>query len=158
MGNASALGTGSLTIFGGALVNGTPNALTLAGSLAQTWAGDFAVAGNASLNLGAAPVLVTQDLTLTVNTPVLEVGGTLFGSATLTKAGNGTLILTGQNALSGGIRVLGGTVLLNSGSSVGAAALQTPHAPSSARRRCVSPHNRTDGNEDDQLALTIDNF
>ncbi|MCX8512463.1 MAG: autotransporter-associated beta strand repeat-containing protein, partial [Chthoniobacteraceae bacterium] len=119
LGSPSALGSGTLTILGGNLGNAYPGALTLSGSLNQIWSGNFAVNGAFALNTGVGPVSIPNALTVTVNAPLFEVDGIVSGSATLTKAGNGTLLLAGQNTLTGNLNVIGGTLLVNSPAGAG---------------------------------------
>ncbi|MEI7773194.1 MAG: autotransporter-associated beta strand repeat-containing protein, partial [Verrucomicrobiota bacterium] len=119
LGSPSALGSGTFTILGGNLGNASPGALTLSGSLNQIWSGNFAVNGAFALNTGVGPVSIPNALTVTVNAPLFEVDGIVSGSATLTKAGNGTLLLAGQNTLTGNLNVIGGTLLVNSPAGAG---------------------------------------
>ncbi|NBV35025.1 MAG: hypothetical protein EBR81_14845, partial [Proteobacteria bacterium] len=119
LGSPSALGSGTLTILGGNLGNAYPGALTLSGSLNQIWSGNFAVIGAFALNTGVGPVSIPAALTVTVDVPLFEVDGIVSGSATLTKAGNGTLLLAGQNTLTGNLNVIGGTLLVNSPAGAG---------------------------------------
>ena len=52
--NASALGTGPLTILGGTIGNSSGAAVVLSNNNTQLWNGDFTFAGPNDLNLGAA--------------------------------------------------------------------------------------------------------
>ena len=52
LGNASALGTGTLTINAGTIDNTSGGAMQLSNSIPQVWAGNFTFAGSNSLDLG----------------------------------------------------------------------------------------------------------
>jgi autotransporter-associated beta strand protein len=71
--------------------------------------GSFAFAGSSSLDFGTGPVsLGTLTPTITVSNNTLEFDGTISGTAGLTKAGAGTLLLTAANAYTGNTTVNGG--------------------------------------------------
>ncbi|MFZ4768211.1 MAG: autotransporter-associated beta strand repeat-containing protein, partial [Roseimicrobium sp.] len=119
IGNASALGTGTLVISGGTLDNTSGAALTLSGNNAQTWGGDFTFTGTSSLNLGTGAVTLGANRQVTVSGSTLTVGGAITDGASsfsLTKAGVGTLVLTGNNDFDGGL-VMGAGVLTLSGAN-----------------------------------------
>ena len=107
--NANALGSGALTITGGSLDN-TSGGVVLANNT-QNWNGDFTFNGTQSLNLGSGAVTLGSSRTLTVNAGTLTVGGTISDGGngySLTKAGPGTLVLSGNGNFSGGMIVNGG--------------------------------------------------
>jgi autotransporter-associated beta strand protein len=123
----SAIGTGALTIYGvgAARIDNTSGGdVTLQPTIAQTWSGDFTYVGSAnSLNLGTGGVTLVSNRTVTVSAQTLTVGGVIGGGFGLTKAGSGTLTLSGNNTFTGGVTLQVGT--LNIG-SVGVAATSGP--------------------------------
>lgn len=109
--NASAIGTGTFNIHGGAIDNTSGAAITLGTNNAQTWSGDFAFSGTNNLNLGTGAVALTADRTVTTNGKTLTVGGVISGATFgITKAGPGELVLTGANSYTGATNVSGGTL------------------------------------------------
>ena len=119
--NASALGTSTLTITGGTLDSGVAN-LVNANNNEQKWNGNFIFAGTNNLDLGTGAVALgaTRQVTVTANT--LTVGGIISGVGGITKAGAGTLQLTGANSYTGTTTVNVGTLTL-SGSPTGNSAM-----------------------------------
>ena len=124
LGNASAIGTGLLTINGGALDSSVPS-LVLSTNNAQSWAGDFTFVGSNDLNLGTGAVDLgatagaTRSVTVTAGT--LTVGGGISNGTNgttptinLTLAGAGTLQLNGANSYTGATTINGGTLALGS--------------------------------------------
>ena len=117
--NASALGTGTLTINGGNIDNSSAASLTLTPNNAQAWNNDFTFIGSKSLNLGAGAVTMGGGRTVTVLTNTLSVGGVISGSGFgLTKSGAGMLVLSGANTYSGATAVNGGALIVNSPGSL----------------------------------------
>lgn len=106
--NASALGTGRLTIAGGNLNNTSGAVITNTGNNPQSWNSDFTFLGSSSLNLGTGAVTMAANRTLTINASTLTVGGAISGPAALTKAGAGTLVLGGSNTYTGNTTVNAG--------------------------------------------------
>jgi fibronectin-binding autotransporter adhesin len=95
---ALGLGAGTIT------VSGTQNAgdLTFASG-----SGAIVLSGGTAINLGATS-------TITVNNAADTISSVLSGAATsLTKAGGGTLTLSGANTFSGQLRVENGTLAIN---------------------------------------------
>jgi autotransporter-associated beta strand protein len=112
-GNNSALGTGTLTVNGGKLSSGTA-----VRSLANTYilGGDLVLGDatyNGALTLAGAGTL-TGNRTLTVDTTTTISGAIDDGGNNylLTKAGTGTLTLSGANSYGGGTQVDAGTLNL----------------------------------------------
>ncbi len=123
--NATALGTSAstLTIAGGTIDNTSAGAITLSNNNAQNWNGDFAFTGTRDLNLGTGAVTMNASRTVTVNGGNLTVGGAIGGVGFgLTKAGAGTLTLSGNNTYSGGATLNLGTLNINNAAALGATA------------------------------------
>jgi autotransporter-associated beta strand protein len=125
--NASALGTGTFTISGGSnaiIDNTTGGAITLSANNAQVWNGNFTFTGTQSLNLGTGAVALGASRTVTVNANNLTVGGVISGTGFgLTKAGSGTLTLSGANTYTGATTVNAGTLLVNGSNSAATGAV-----------------------------------
>jgi autotransporter-associated beta strand protein len=125
--NASALGTGTFTIAGGSnaiIDNTTGGAITLSANNAQVWNGNFTFTGTQSLNLGTGAVALGASRTVTVNANNLTVGGVISGTGFgLTKAGSGTLTLSGANTYTGATTVNAGTLLVNGSNSAATGAV-----------------------------------
>ncbi len=126
--NASAIGTGPLTILGGAIDNTSSGAIALTTNNSENWNGSFSFGGTNSLNLGTGAVTLGQNgVTVTVNgNNPLTVGGAIGDGGlnySLTVAGSGTLILTGNNTYSGTTTINSGTLQIGNGGSTGS--LQT---------------------------------
>ncbi|MCX7007447.1 MAG: autotransporter-associated beta strand repeat-containing protein, partial [Kiritimatiellaeota bacterium] len=116
--NASALGTGTLVIAGGALDNTTAGAITNSRNNAMSWNGDFTAATTHSLNLGAGAVTLGSNRIVTVAANALTVGGVISDGGSnfgLTKAGNGTLVLTTNATYTGATIINTGTLQLAGG-------------------------------------------
>jgi len=129
--NASAVGTGPLTIAGGTIENFSGTPVTLSTTGAQTWSGDFACnnyntpAGMfaTDLNLGTGPVTLTGTRTLTIDGVTLTVGGSIGDGNNgygITKANGGKLVLAGSNTYKGLTTVNGGTLILANNQALGA--------------------------------------
>jgi autotransporter-associated beta strand protein len=109
--NSTAIGTGALTINGGTLNNTSGTSITLTSNNTQNWNANFAFAGTNDLNLGTGTVALgnSASRTITLTSGNLTVGGVISGaSSSLTKAGAGTLRLTGSNSYSGGTTISAG--------------------------------------------------
>jgi autotransporter-associated beta strand protein len=112
--NPGALGTGAFTIAGGAIDNTSGSPLRLSANNAQNWNGDFTFVGSSSLNLGTGAVTLNTNRGVTVNANTLTVGGAVSGAGFgLTKAGNGTLALSGPNTYSGATAVNAGELVVS---------------------------------------------
>jgi len=121
--NASAIGTGTLTIAAGTTIDNTSgSAITLSTNNAQIWNGDFAFGGSNDLNLGTGAVTLASSLHLTTNgTATLTVGGVIGGpsGAGLLKEGTGKLRLNGANTFDGGVTIDAGTLQLGNALALG---------------------------------------
>jgi fibronectin-binding autotransporter adhesin len=113
---------GTILSGGGTLQVGTSTALG---------AGDLSVAGNATLQSGAAVLNLANNVaigsgvnatvdsqgnTLTLSGTISDIGGT----GALTKIGSGALVLSGSNSYGGGTTLTNGILNVNSASSLGA--------------------------------------
>ncbi len=121
--NATALGAaaGTFTISGGTIDNTTGGSITLSNNNPQAWNGDFTFTGTQSLNLGTGAVTLGASRTVTVSGSTLTVGGAIGdgGNARgLTKAGAGTLLLSGSNSYTGTTTVNAGTLQINSNNRI----------------------------------------
>lgn len=119
--NATALGTGAITINGG-IIDSTSAAVMTAGN-SQNWNADFSFAGSSDLDMGAGAVTIGgtgTDRTVTVSTGTLTVGEVRAATHNLIKQGAGTLVVTstgtGGNAsilTAGTLNVAAGTLQIN---------------------------------------------
>jgi len=120
--HATAPGSGTLTILSGTLDNTSAGAITLSNNNAQSWNGNFEFLGSKDLNLGTGAVAMNATRTVTVTAGNLTVGGVISGSPFgLTKAGVGTLVLTGANTYSGATTVNAGTLSISTVANGGTA-------------------------------------
>ncbi len=121
--NASALGTGALTINGGKLDNTSSAAITMSGNIPQSWNGNFEFIGTQSLNMGAGAVTLSptsaSTVTATIDNGTLNVGRILSTTAGLTKAGTGILAITtaANSSIGGPLNVAAGTLQINTGAT-----------------------------------------
>jgi fibronectin-binding autotransporter adhesin len=114
--NASALGSGALTINGGT-INST--GITLNNNT-QNWYGDFTFTGSNDLNMGTGAVTMNASRTVTVSNGNFTVGGNITGSTFgLTKNGTGTMILTGANTYTGDTTITAGTLTISGAGQLG---------------------------------------
>jgi autotransporter-associated beta strand protein len=114
--NASALGTGALTITGGTLDNDTSGTIINTNNNAQYWNGDFSFYGNKSLDLGTGAVTLGNNRTVTTTFNVLTVSGIIddgTNTFSLTKNGDATLALAGANTYDGGTILNAGILGIN---------------------------------------------
>ena len=120
IGHASALGTGTFVITGGTFDNTSGTALTIDSNNLQTWGGNFTFAGTNDLTMGTGAVTLSSSLSATVAAGSLSVQGSISGIGNrLTKAGAGTLLLSGSNSFSGGITLNTGTLAINNAAALG---------------------------------------
>lgn len=118
LGNASALGTGPFTLSGGNF-NTDGVVTTLANNNVQNWNANFTFGGASDLNLGTGAVTLGANAQVTVSASNLSVGGAIGGSFGITKAGAGLLVLSANNAFSGGITLGAGTLVLGNAGALG---------------------------------------
>lgn len=119
LGNASAIGTGPLTLAGGNLDSSVAN-LVNANNNVQNWNNNFTFVGSQNLNLGTGTVTPSASRQVTVSANTLTVGGIIGGGAiVLTKAGGGTLALNGNNTYSGGALISAGTLQVGHANALG---------------------------------------
>jgi fibronectin-binding autotransporter adhesin len=106
--------SGTLTLNGGSLDNKSGAELFLTSNNPQAWNGDFTFTGTDNLHLGTGAVTLSSDRTVTVLAKTLTAAGDLGGGAvSLTKAGDGTLVLAGTNTFTGQVNVNAGTLTLS---------------------------------------------
>lgn len=122
--NAQALGAvGSAFIITAGTIDNTSGAALTTLSYPQNWNGNFTFTGTNSLNMGTGAVAMNANRTVTVNGNTLTVGGVISGAARrLTKAGAGTLTLSGANTFTGGVTLTAGTLNINNSQALGTAA------------------------------------
>ncbi len=115
---SSAIGTGPLTITGGA-IDSTLSGVTLGTNNTENWNGSFTFNGTDSLNLGTGAVTLGTTPTVTVNANTLTVGGSISGGANgLTKAGAGTLAIGGSGSFTGATTISAGAIQLTSSNAL----------------------------------------
>ena len=117
LGSTTALGTGALVMNVGNLDSSVAD-LVNANNNAQFWNSDFTFVGSQNLNLGTGNVTPSANRQVTVSANTLTVGGAISGAYSLTKAGAGTLTLSGANTYSGLTTVSAGTLNLTGTSSM----------------------------------------
>ena len=121
--SAKAIGTGTFTINGGTIDNTSGIPITLSTNNVQSWAGNFSFTGSSDLNLGTGNVTLTAARTITVSAGTLTVGGVISGAFSLTKAGSGTLALSGANTYSGATALSAGQLNINNAHAIGTGTL-----------------------------------
>ncbi|HZJ16545.1 MAG TPA: autotransporter-associated beta strand repeat-containing protein [Chthoniobacteraceae bacterium] len=115
--DATALGTGALTMNGGTLDNTSGGPMTLATNNVQNWNGDFTFTGTNSLDVGTGAVNLggSGSRTITVSANTLAAGEVRSGTTQgLIKQGAGTLAFTSTGVGNAG-SLLGGTLEVASG-------------------------------------------
>ena len=123
--NPAALPAGTFTISGGTIGNSAGAAFALANNNPQTWTGSFKFVGPQDLDLGSGAVTLGSSPTLTVSAGTLTVDGPISGGYSLTKAGSGTLVLSGANQYTGTTSITAGKLIVNGSlASTGAVTVQ----------------------------------
>jgi autotransporter-associated beta strand protein len=122
VGNASALGSGGLTVTGGTLL-ARGGSVSLANTV--TLNGNLTIGGTNSLTLTGALILTgNRTLTVTSGTTTLSGGvGQSGGTWALTKAGGGLLALPIANTYEGGTILNGGTLQIGDPGALGGGTL-----------------------------------
>jgi len=112
----------TMTINGGTIDNTSGGTIALNNNPpSYFWYGDFTFAGTGSLNLGSGIVILGGNRQVTCNASILTVGGVISDGSSgysLTKAGAGTLTLSGANTYSGNTIVSAGTLALSGSGSI----------------------------------------
>lgn len=117
--NAGALGTGTLTISGGDIDNQSVGTVYLNKLNQQRWNSDFRFIGTNSLMFDTGTVTLGKAVTVTVANNTLGQGGEISGGYSLTKAGLGTLLLSGNNTYTGGTVIREGTLQIGNNGYTG---------------------------------------
>ncbi|HMO51511.1 MAG TPA: choice-of-anchor D domain-containing protein, partial [Kiritimatiellia bacterium] len=122
--SATALGTasGTFTISGVSTINNTSGGAVTTSNHPQNWNANFTFTGSNPLNLGTGNVTLGANRTVTVSASTLTVGGAISGAFSLTKAGAGTMVLSGNNTYSAGTTISAGTLQIGAGSTSGSVA------------------------------------
>ena len=119
LGDAAAVGSGTLTLAGGRLTSVGSNALTLAGPMALTGPiglGDSTDSGPITISTA---ISLPSSASFHVASPV-TLSGVLSGAASsLAKSGAGSLVLTAANTWGGGTTVTGGILQIGAGGTAG---------------------------------------
>lgn len=119
--NSNAFGSLNLVLNGGNLDSLVPNLVNPKNNV-QEWVGDFGFLGSQSLNLGTGSVTMNGNRVLNVASNTLTVGGSIVSGGTLTKAGEGTLVLRAANSMTG-VTINAGTVAVGDDASLGSGTL-----------------------------------
>jgi len=121
LGDSAALGNGTFTISNGTTIDSTVAELVLSTGNAQNWNGDFTFIGTQNLDFGAGAVTMNAGCRVTVGANTLAVGGGISGATFgLTKAGAGTLTLSGAGTYSGGTTLSAGYLNVGNNGALGA--------------------------------------
>jgi|GEM_PF-1318238 len=122
-GNDSALGSGALTLSGGALQASGTSPRTLANDITVT--ANSAISGTASLDLilnGTVDLDAGSTLSVSRSSNT-TLAGIISGAGALAKSGNGTLLVSPDNTYSGGTTLTAGTLIAGSDTALGSGAL-----------------------------------
>lgn len=124
IGHANALGSGTFSTGAGTFDNSSGGALTVANAV--TFDGNPTFTGTQPLTIsGAGQLNGAATRTITVSASTLTLSGALGEDAAgrnLTKAGSGTLVLSGNNTYSGNSTVSAGTLQIGAGGTSGSVA------------------------------------
>ncbi len=127
--SATAIGTGNFAISAGATFdNASGSPITLSTNNTMNWNGNFTFGGSNALNMGAGQVTLSPttgtNIMATVNgnySTALTVGGNITDNGSgfsFTKAGPGTLVLSGTNTYTGGTTITGGILQFNASTAI----------------------------------------
>ena len=117
-----ALGSGPLTIYGGQIDNYSGATVSNENNNIQYWNGDFSFYGHSTLHLGTGAVTLGSSIIVSNINNLMSVHGPIEDGAntySLTKRGNGTLALAGENTLDGGITIDSGALQLDHPKALG---------------------------------------
>jgi autotransporter-associated beta strand protein len=119
--SATALGGAAsiFTIAGTSTIDTSAAGVTISANNTNAWNADFTFAGTGNLNLGSGPVTLSSNRQVTVSAKTLTVGGVISGAFPLTKAGAGSLVLSGASSYSGGTILSAGSLLVNNSTGTG---------------------------------------
>ncbi|MCX7927480.1 MAG: autotransporter-associated beta strand repeat-containing protein [Candidatus Omnitrophica bacterium] len=166
---------GALTVNDGGIVRCSGNGATLTvtslainsgpngGGVVATGQGSLQLNGNVTSTGGSSNALIsgnlimaaTRTFTLTNSTDGLTISAVISGAGGLTKAGNGTLTLTGLNTFTGAVTINAGTVVVNSLANTGSASsLGTGTSAISMAASTVLRYIGTGGTTDRSITLT----
>jgi fibronectin-binding autotransporter adhesin len=122
-GQDSAIGTGQLTINGGAIDNTSSSNVTLIPSIDETWNGSFSYLGSTNnFDTGAGTVTFNANTVLTVVSNTFEVDGSLSDGGNglgITKAGGGALTLMAANSFFGDLELGAGQLNIGNVGALG---------------------------------------
>lgn len=101
-------GSGPFVINGGSIDNTSGLPISSVITFPQTWNNSFTFIGSSDLAFPTGNITLGNNLTVTVNSNTLSIGGNVNGASTLTKAGAGTLTIaggswTGDTTVTGGL-------------------------------------------------------
>jgi len=123
-GSGSPVGTGALTINANSqLGNSSGSAVALQYPVPGNWNGNFSYVGANDLDLGSGSITLLKNTTVTVMTNNLSTEGSISDGGSgygLTKTGNGTLTLAGNNSWSS-VQENAGQLNFNSSGAAGSA-------------------------------------
>jgi autotransporter-associated beta strand protein len=111
--NPSALGSGALTIASSCAIDNTSGSPMVLANHSMAWNGNFKFLGTQNLDLGAGPVTLGGNRQVTVTANTLAIGGAIGGNYSLSKFGNGTLVLSGINTYTGTTNIVVGALVVN---------------------------------------------
>ena len=121
-GQDSAIGTGQLTIAGGTIDNTSGTNIILIPSITENWSNNWTFAGSSSLDLGPGTVNLGQNVSLMVNSNILEIDGSINDNGNgsgITKSGGGTLTLTAANSFFGDFELGAGQLNIGNAGALG---------------------------------------
>ncbi len=122
--NSQALGTvaGTFTIAAGTAIDNTSGAPITTLNYPQAWNLGFTFTGTQNLNLGNGNIVLSAAPTVTTTAGALTIGGAISGNFRLTKAGAGTLTISGASSSTAGTTLNAGTININNTNALGTVA------------------------------------